>query len=79
MGSPGSRAWNVRACSGSKDSAASVIHLASSGGDDVAFSLSGRDRHARMVISELNSWPTLPLTDATHPLLPAAAYGSGPG
>jgi len=39
------------------DSAASVSHLAVSGDDDFAFSLTGQDRHAKLVISELNSWP----------------------
>ena len=78
MGSPGSRAWNVRACTGSVDSAAFVIRLAICGGDDVAFSMSGQDRHAKVKISELNSWPTFPLADATPRMSPSAAYGSRP-
>ena len=49
------------------------------GGDGVAFPLTGRGRHAKMLISELNSWPTLPLPDATQPMSPSDAYGSRPG
>ena len=34
--------------------------LAINGSDDAAFSLSGQDRHTKVVMSELNGWPALP-------------------
>jgi len=53
-------------------------YLADTGSDDVAFSKSGQDRHAEVMISELNSWPAFPLADATPAVLPLPAYGPRP-
>ncbi len=60
------------------DSAASVAASPNSGIDDVAFSLSGQDRHTEVLISELDGWPAFPLADATPVMLPSPAYGSRP-
>jgi len=60
------------------DSVASAAASPYSGVDGVAFSVSGHDRHAKVMISELNGWPAFPLADATPAALPSPAYGSRP-
>ncbi|MBL7222092.1 MAG: hypothetical protein ISS69_18430 [Phycisphaerae bacterium] len=60
------------------DSAASIDASPISGIDDIAFSMSEQDRHAEVMISELDGWPAFPLTDATPATSPSPAYGSRP-
>ena len=57
------------------DSAASVVASPNGGLDDIAFSLSAQDRHGNILMSELNSWPAFPLTDATPATSPSPAQG----
>ena len=55
--------------------------LAHCGSDDVAFPLSGQDRHTEVMISELNSWPAFPfartLKTDRSPVPPSAEGRSG--
>jgi len=58
-GSPGSRVWNFHACSGSltppQPPAPCLV-----GAGDIAFSLSGQNRPAKVMFSELHGWPAFP-------------------
>jgi len=55
------------------DSAASAEASPNSGIDDIAFSMSGQDPRAKVMISELNGSPAFPLTDATPATPPSPA------
>ena len=42
------------------------------------YPLSGRGRHAELVISELNAWPASSPVNASHGTLPPTTHVSGP-
>ena len=75
LGSPGSRAWSVHACSGSQTPRcpeAARVNVA----PGVAFPLSGLGRHTGLVISELNGWPACAPVNASPMTLRPSAHDS---